>query len=80
VEWKEPGAAADTAIIELYDYEADPGETKNVASEKPEIVHELRELLAAQPEAKPPVRAAAAKTPKKKKAQQRERAKKRAAA
>lgn len=55
VEWKVPGAAADTAEIELYDYEADPLETKNLAAEKPEIVRQLRALLASLPEAKPQV-------------------------
>jgi iduronate 2-sulfatase len=29
VEWKKPGAAAETAEFELYDYESDPSETKN---------------------------------------------------
>jgi len=56
VEWKKPGAAADTAVSELYDYEADPAETKNLAAERPEIVARLRALLARQPEAKPQVR------------------------
>lgn len=54
VEWKVPGAAPDTAAIELYDYQADPLETKNLAAEKPEIVLRLRAILATQPEAKPP--------------------------
>ena len=54
VEWKAPGAAADSAIIELYDYENDPQETKNIAAEKPEIVAKLRAILATKyPEAKP---------------------------
>lgn len=53
VEWKEPGARADTAVLELYDYQADPGESKNLADEKPEVVAELRSLLALEPEAKP---------------------------
>jgi len=53
VEWKKPGAPADTAVLELYDYEADPAETKNLAGEKPEIVAQLRAILARQPEAKP---------------------------
>jgi len=51
VEWKIPGQPADTAEIELYDYETDPGETKNHAAEQPEIVAELRARLAQQPEA-----------------------------
>lgn len=52
VEWKEPGAPADAAILELYDYETDPDETKNLANEKPEIAAKLRAILAKQPEAK----------------------------
>jgi iduronate 2-sulfatase len=56
VEWKEPGAAADTAELELYDYQADPGETRNQAGEQPAVVTELRSLLALHPEAKPQVR------------------------
>jgi iduronate 2-sulfatase len=52
VEWKKPGAASDTADLELYDYQADPLETKNLASEQPKIVAKLRALLANQPEAK----------------------------
>src|SRR4051812_30093047 len=52
VEWKEPGANRDKAVLELYDYESDPGETKNLAAEKPEIVNELRAILDQQPEAK----------------------------
>src|SRR6185436_4304093 len=35
VEWKVPGAAAETADLELYDYETDPLETKNLAAEQP---------------------------------------------
>lgn len=57
VEWKRPGAAADTAELELYDYEADPLELKNVAAEQPEIVAQLRAILAKHPEAKPQVSA-----------------------
>ena len=53
VEWKKPGAAPDTADLELYDYEVDPGETKNQAATQPEVVARLRALLGTQPEAKP---------------------------
>ena len=56
VEWKRPGAEPDSAILELYDYERDPAETRNLASDQPEVVAQLRALLAAQPEAKPPLR------------------------
>lgn len=55
VEWKKPGAPANTAILELYDYEADPGETKNLASEQAEVVAELRAILAKHPEARPQI-------------------------
>lgn len=56
VEWKKPGASSDSADLELYDYEADPLEKENVAGSRPEVVKELRELLALQPEAKPQIR------------------------
>jgi iduronate 2-sulfatase len=52
VEWKKPGAPADTADLELYDYETDPMETKNLAASQPRIVAELRAILARHPEAK----------------------------
>ena len=53
VEWKQPGAPTDTAEFELYDYEADPLESKNLAQDQPEVVARLRKLLAQHPEAKP---------------------------
>jgi iduronate 2-sulfatase len=56
VEWKQPGAAPDTADLELYDYQADPGETRNLAPDEPSVVAKLRAVLAAQGEAKPQVR------------------------
>jgi len=56
VEWKQPGAAPDTAEIELYDYQSDPHETRNAATDQPAVVARLRALLAAQGEAKPQVR------------------------
>ncbi len=55
VEWKKPGAPADTADLELYDYETDPQETKNLAGEQPEVVANLRAILAKHPEAKPQI-------------------------
>jgi len=57
VEWKEIGAPSDTAVLELYDYQADPDETKNLADDKKQIVAQLRAILAKQPEAKPQVSA-----------------------
>jgi iduronate 2-sulfatase len=56
VEWKKPGAPADSAEYELYDYDADPAETKNLAAEQPRIVAELQTMLAKHPEARPPLR------------------------
>jgi len=55
VEWKAIRAAPSTAILELYDYEKDPLETKNLAKDKPDVVAHLRTLLAKQPEAKPQI-------------------------
>lgn len=42
-------------MLELYDYEADPAETRNLAADRPEVVAPLRALLARQPEAKPQI-------------------------
>ncbi len=56
VEWKRPGAPADTADLELYDYRTDPDETQNLASKRPRVVAQLRALLARHPEAKPQIR------------------------
>jgi len=56
VEWKKPGAAPDTAEFELYDYEKDPLETKNLASAEPVVVKKLEALLATQAEAKPQIK------------------------
>lgn len=57
VEWKVPGAAADTAAFELYDYKIDPEETRNLAAVQPKVVSRMRALLSELPEAKPPIRA-----------------------
>lgn len=56
VEWKVPGQPAESAEIELYDYQDDPQETKNWVSERPEVVKELHAILAKEPEAKPQIR------------------------
>lgn len=53
VEWKAIGAPTDTAEYELYDYQVDPLETKNIARLQPQVVAELSALLATHPEAKP---------------------------
>ena len=52
VEWKLPGAAADTAELELYDYQKDPLETKNLVADRADITSRMREFLATLPEAK----------------------------
>ena len=59
VEWKRPGDAADNADLELYDYQLDPLETKNLAAEQPETVAKLLALLAQHPEAIPQLKLAA---------------------
>ena len=51
VEWKKFGEPADRADIELYDYEAELPEARNLAAEKPEVVKKLRALLEKQGEA-----------------------------
>jgi iduronate 2-sulfatase len=53
VEWKKPGAAPESAEIELYDYAADPLETRNLAAEQSDVVKRLRAILARHPEARP---------------------------
>ena len=52
VEWKSIGAASSTAELELYDYWADPHETTNLAADRPELVTQLRAILAQHPEAR----------------------------
>jgi iduronate 2-sulfatase len=60
VEWKVPDASAASADLELYDYETDPLETKNLATTQPEVVAQLRALLAKEPEARPQIKDARA--------------------
>jgi iduronate 2-sulfatase len=55
VEWKRAGAPADTAEFELYDYQDDPAETKNLAADHTKILNRMRAILASQPEAKPQI-------------------------
>ncbi len=52
VEWKTPGATPESTELELYDYEQDPLETKNLANEQPDVVNQLRAILVKYPEAK----------------------------
>jgi iduronate 2-sulfatase len=53
VEWKKPGAPASSADLELYDYVADPEETKNLAASEPKVVQRMRRILDKHPEALP---------------------------
>lgn len=52
VEWKAPGGA-DADSIELYDYQTDPAETRNLASEQPDVAKRLLAVLAKEPPARP---------------------------
>jgi len=56
VEWKVPGSSSESADLELYDYEKDPLETKNLAEAQSEVVSQMRAMLAKLPEAKPQIR------------------------
>lgn len=49
VEWKNPAEPESTAAIELYDYSDGPVERENLAESRPEVVKELRALLAKHP-------------------------------
>lgn len=42
-------------LYELYDYERDPAETKNLAASQPDVVEQLKPLLAAQRKPRPQV-------------------------
>jgi iduronate 2-sulfatase len=53
VEWRSINGAPESADLELYDYEQDPGETANLAQERPDVVARLRAKLAAHPEPRP---------------------------
>jgi iduronate 2-sulfatase len=52
VEWKRPGASETSAEYELYDYQADPGERRNLAAKQPAVMNTLKGILARYPEAK----------------------------
>lgn len=51
VEWKNRKDPSDVEY-ELYDYETDPLETKNIAADAPEVLEKMKEILSAHPEAK----------------------------
>jgi iduronate 2-sulfatase len=51
VEWKEAGVSTVAAEYELYDYLRDPLETENLAKKQPEVLEQLKSILARHPEA-----------------------------
>ncbi len=67
VEWKKIGSDNSTAEFELYDYQADPDENRNLATDNPEIIKQLQAILARQPEAIPQVKTTTSKEPSKEK-------------
>jgi len=56
VQWKAWDAPEQSSDWELYDYQTDPLETKNLADQEPQVVASMRELLATHPAAKPQVK------------------------
>ncbi|MEM9366684.1 MAG: sulfatase [Planctomycetota bacterium] len=53
VEWNAMGAPTQQAEYELYDYKSDPLETQNLATKHPEVVAELKTILASYPQPVP---------------------------
>ena len=55
VEWQPLNNRSAKAEYELYDYEKDPLETRNLASEQKPVVDKLKAILAKYPQPKPRV-------------------------
>ncbi|HQX53923.1 MAG TPA: sulfatase-like hydrolase/transferase [Planctomycetaceae bacterium] len=53
VEWKAPGDSADSAEFELYDYQADPLETENIAASQLDVLKDMQAILATHPQPRP---------------------------
>lgn len=62
VEWKKLGEPTESAVYELYDYQTDALETKNLAQERPDVLAEMKAILATHPEARPQIRPNQAKS------------------
>jgi len=58
VEWTplRNGNGNGQTVLELYDFQTDPLETRNLAAAQPEVVKQLSAILAKHPKAEPPVR------------------------
>lgn len=54
VEWKNMNDESEKPVYELYDYNTDPLETKNIAAENAKVLAELKTILARHPQAKKP--------------------------
>ncbi len=52
VEWKKPGAPANTAEYELYDYQSDPHEEENIATKQVQVLADLKAILEKYPSPK----------------------------
>lgn len=53
VEWKPRTGASAATEYELYDYQNDPFETKNLAESNPDVLAQLKQLLATHPAPQP---------------------------
>lgn len=56
VEWNTIGRKSDKAVLELYDYQADPQEKANLAAAQPAVVKELLALLGQEAPAIPQIK------------------------
>ena len=53
VEWRPYGNPKAHAVYELYDYQTDPLETRNLAADHPDVIKTLKQKLANHPEPRP---------------------------
>lgn len=62
VEWKSPGGPKESTEYELYDYQADPNESRNLIDDLPQIAEQLKSTLFQHPEALPQIKVSQAST------------------